>query len=396
MPTSQPKTAIINDFFFQNGGAEKVVEELLNIYPESDVFSTIFIESKFRDSPQLTRAWNEGRVRTTWLQWFFVFNNGFLLRFFKHFFWLYPIVMRGVRVHNYDLVIISSTDCAKQVDLEGNQKLLHYCHTPTRYLHNLITETDHSSLGLLQRIMLKVIVPIIRKMDLQAVNNLKKNNCIWIANSRFIQGLIKDKYTADSTIIFPPIDLEKFLPIVPKKINIWTKDSYLLSHGRISFHKRIDLAIESCLELGINLKISGISAVNGQIESLKRIITDYQNANPDKVLPHIEFLGRTSDEQLFQLIENCSGFIFPGKEDFGITPVEMLASGIPLIAYGEGGALEYVTQTTNGVFFENQSIEELIQAILEFQKITFDVGKIKQTSKEFSTQRFVDGIKGIG
>jgi glycosyltransferase involved in cell wall biosynthesis len=408
--TNNPKNlkiAVINDFFFQNGGAEKVVEEILELFPAADIYSTIFVESKFRENKNLTKAWQENRIHTTWLQGFFTFKDGYFLRFFKHFFWLYPIVMRGVKVANYDLVIISSTDCAKQVkiikkqthlikgvkveDFGGITKILHYCHTPTRYLHGLITETDHSNLGAFQRFILKFLVPMIRKMDLEAAERLNKQGCIWIANSVYIQGLIRDIYKVDSTVVFPPIDLDRFLPIEPASLNKWNKDPYLLCHGRISFHKRIDLAIQACLELGINLKISGTSAVNGQMQQLKNLAKNYKLKNPS-CESKVEFLGRTSDEQVMELITNCGGFLFPGKEDFGIAPVEMLVSGIPLIAYGSGGALEYVQDGVNGVFFGEQTVESTKNAILRFKQMSFDKDKIKETSQKFSTQKFRDGI----
>jgi hypothetical protein len=177
------KVAIVHDFFFQNGGAENVVEKLLEIYPDADIFTSIFIQSKFGNKPLLLQASQENRIKTTWLQGFFCWQNNKMLRYFKHFFWLYPISMRLVKIKNYDLVIISSTDCAKQIRVQNVGKLLHYCHSPTRYLNGLVTETDHQNLGFIEKTILPFFIYWLHKLDHSAVKNLNKHNCVWIANS---------------------------------------------------------------------------------------------------------------------------------------------------------------------------------------------------------------------
>ena len=397
---NQPKIAIAHDFFFQNGGAENVVEALLELYPDADIYTTIFIVDKFKNNIELTKAWQSGRIITTPAQGFFVWNNGFWLKYFKHFFWLYPLLMRLVHIQNYDCLIISSTDCAKQVRITNVKKIIHYCHTPTRYLHGLTTEQDHKALNPILQMILPIFEYFLRKLDLNAVSYLNRNNCQWIANSQYIQGLILKIYDSSSTVIYPPVDISKFSLTQRNhnKTDTNSGESYYLCHGRISFHKRLDIAIIACLNLGRHLKISGVSGLESQMQDLRNIVDQYLLKHPDKI-GLIEFLGRTTDDQLQELVANCEAFLFPGKEDFGIAPVEMLASGVPLIAYGSGGALEYVESFVNGILVPEQSVKGFEQGILQFEQVRDSLGwnenRIRQSSLPFTKKIFWDGISGI-
>ena len=384
------KVAISHDFFFQNGGAENVVEKLLDIYPQADVYTTLFIPSKFFSNPNLSKAWGENRIKTTFIQSAFVWKNGLLLKYFKHFFWLYPILMRFVCIKNYDCLIISSTDCAKQIRVKNIKKIVHYCHSPTRYLHGLTTEQDHRSLPFVLKLVIPMFKYFLRKMDLKAVKYLNSKGCIWIANSVFIQNLIRTIYDSNSIVIYPPVETQKYLSIKRHKIEN-DQNNFYLCHGRISFHKRLDIAILSCLELGRKLKISGVSGMESQMTELKNLVLEYERRNPSKI-GMVEFLGRTTDAELERLVSTAKAFLFPGKEDFGIAPVEMLAGGVPLIAYKSGGALEYVEDGVNGVFCLEQNKDSFKFAILDFERIYdkdgFDENKIRQSSQPFDSSIF--------
>ena len=385
------RVAIVHDFLFQNGGAEKVVDSLLEIYPNADVYTSFSTPEKFQSAINIKKAFDEKRVFNTIIQTLYNLkfkNQRVLAKFQKHLFWLYPVLMRLTTIKNYDLVIISSTDCAKQVRFHNCPKIIHYCHSPTRYLNGLVTEADHKSLPYLYRILIPIFKFFLKPLDQKAVRYLNSVGCIWVANSIFIQQTIKQIYNTDSVVIYPPIELEKFLPLI-RKISI--TEPFFLCHGRISFHKRLDLAIGACLELGIKLKISGVSGMIEQMNDLKNQVDDYVSKNPEKA-GLIEFLGRTSEKQYFNLLETCSAFLFPGKEDFGITPIEVLASGVTVIAFGEGGALEYIKNGENGVLFKEQTINSLKNAILKFQELdktnNWKIDQIKNSSKDFSTEKF--------
>lgn len=379
------KIAIVHDYLHQFGGAEKVVEKWLEMYPDADVYTSIYTPDKFTNSEYFEKARVENRIHTSFAQK--IISSPKTIKYFKHFFWLYPISMSFLEVKNYDVVFISSTYCAKNVKLVNNKKVFHYCHSPTRFLHGLVTETDHASLSKAQKLVIPIFKKILKKIDLKAVENLNNNGCIWIGNSKFIQQTIKEVYKVDSLLIYPPIELERFLKVERQPIN--GDQEFYLSHGRVSFHKRIDLAINTCLKLGKKLKISGNAGSQMEMDQLQNIVKEFEKSNPDKK-GMIEFLGRTEHHQIMGLLSQAKGFLFPGKEDFGIAPMEMLAAGLPIIAYKAGGALEYVRDGVNGVFFDEQTIESLSSSIKIFEDniSNFDAQTIKNTSLEFSEQKF--------
>lgn len=379
------KIAIVHDYLHQFGGAEKVIEKWLQIFPKADIYTSLHTPETFKNSPEFELAYKEKRIKTSFAQK--LIANKKMIRYFKHFFWLYPLAMSFVKVKDYDLVLISSTYCAKNIKLENNKQVFHYCHSPTRFLHGLVTETDHKSLSRMHKFIIPFFKFWLKRLDLKAVENLNKNNCVWFGNSKFIQKTIKEVYKVDSFLLYPPIELQRFLKIKREDFSE-TKNSFYLCHGRISFHKRIDLAIKACLQMGRKLKISGGAGSQMEMDQLKNIVKEFEKEHPEKK-GLVEFLGRTSDEELSVLMSKCRAFLFPGKEDFGIAPIEVLASGVPIIAYKAGGALEYIKPNKNGIFFEKQEVECLIGKIQEFEKIqSWDEQEIKNTTLSFSEERF--------
>ena len=408
----EKKIAIVHDYFGQYGGAEKVVEVWLEMFPEAVLYTSYFIPEKFKSSRAITKAWQEGRIKTTLIQ--FLFNIKFFQRFQKHLFWLYPILMSFVNVKNADIVLISSTYCGKNIKIKSqliapvdtilehqssSPKIINYCHSPTRFLHGLVTETDHKSLSSLLQLLIPFFTFWLKWMDLQAANYLTKKGCIWVGNSKFICGLIKQVYKVDSLLIYPPVEIDKFLGIVPNTSpnplegasSSQFVEEFYLCHGRVSFHKRIDLAILACLQLGKKLKIGGTSALPKEMDDLKKIVSDFEKEHPERK-GLVQFLGRTTDEQFYQLLSETKGFLFPGKEDAGITPIEVFAAGVPVIAYQAGGALEYLQNGINGVFFPEQTVESLKTAILKYETLNFNPEIIKQTTGPFSRQVFEEKI----
>jgi glycosyltransferase involved in cell wall biosynthesis len=382
------RIAIVHDFFVQNAGAELVVENLLELYPDSDIITSVYIAKNFASMPMINKAFVDGRVKKIWLQAIFDYNNGGLVKYFKHFFWLYPIVMSCVRLEGYDKIIISSTNCGKNIRILDNPKLIHYCHTPTRYLYNLSDTEEQLKLRFPLNWIYKLFIPILRYLDQRAVKHLNSKNCIWVANSVFIQGLIEQHYHSQSQVIYPPVDTSKFGDIVRRP------GDYYLCHGRVSFHKRIDLAIMACLVNNKNLKISGTSALSSEILSLQKIVEDYQSNNPDNI-SKIEFLGRTSDDELIDLISGAKALLFPGREDFGIAPIEMISSGLPVMAYQAGGAVEYIQERINGIFFTEQTVDSISEALMRFETLDWVVEEVKGSIKGYDKSVFAKNIKEI-
>lgn len=394
------RVAIVHDYMFQFGGAEKVIEHFFKLFPTADFYTSFSTPEHFKSSKELLPILTGNRIKTTWAQKIFdikihkgkVNERRLFDRYQKHLFWLYPILMRFLVVKDYDLVIISSTDCGKQITLKNNKRVVHYCNSPSRYLNGLVTGANHNKLPFVYRIFIPFFVFWLKKLDQNSVKRLASANTEWIGNSNFIRTVIKQVYGVDSIVLYPPMDLTSFFKIKRKSSEI---EDFYLSLGRISFHKRLDLMIESCLLLGRKLKIAGTSARPDEIDALKLIVEKAVKCDPSKS-GLIHFLGRVSDEEYTELVRTAKCFLFPGKEDFGITPIEILASGVPIVAFGQGGALEYVRPGINGVLFESQTVDCLCNAILEFEKSTFDPETIQKSVQNFTTvdlDRFLGAIE---
>lgn len=377
------KIAIVHDYFNQYGGSEKVVEAWLNLYPGSHIYTSIFVSKNFLCSKILQKAYQEGRIKTSWLQFFLPVVE----KFFKPLFWLYPIIMSWVSVKGYDLVLISSTYCGKNIKLKNCSKIIHYCHSPTRFLHQMDTEVDHSSLHFAYQLLLPFFKFFLKVLDLRAVKHLNSQNCLWVANSSYIQKKIQQAYQTSAEIIYPPVDIQSFLKICKKPA---TNNPFYFYFGRISFHKRVDLLVEACLQSGRRLIVAGSTSFQRDMLKLNQIIKKHLKTHP-KDTELIKFVGRVSNQEVYDYLASCQGFLFAGQEDFGIAPVEALASGTPLIMYQAGGALEYLKPKVNGIFFAEQTPASLIKTLAEFEslpKTTWQPKKIKDTAENFSINTF--------
>jgi len=377
------KVAISHDYLFQFGGAEKCVENWLKIYPEADIYTSFSLPHKFDSSELISKAFKENRVKNSFANW--LFKIPWMVKFQKHLFWLYPFSMSFFKLKNYDLVIVSATYCGKNIRIENAKKILFYCYTPTRFLWNLVTEVDQKNINPIFRFLIPIFLWPLRLNDKHAINNLKNQGAVFIAISGYIQSLIKNIYKQNSIVVYPPVGTEEFLKLERKEE---IKDPFYVYFGRISFHKRLDLVIESCLSLRRKLKIIGESSFLPEKTKLHKIVADYEAKFPEtKGL--VQFLGRLPDTQRDQVLQQAKAMIFTPKEDFGIAPVEALAIGCPVIAYKSGGALEYVIDKVNGLFFEEQTVESLNQAILDFEQLpALDVNQIKNSSRKFSNESF--------
>ncbi len=380
--------AIVHDYLHQFGGAEKLLEKVLETYPEADFYTSIYTRENFRSSEFYRKAEDEGRIYTSILQNFLPIFQ----KYFKHFFWVYPVAMHFLVVKNYDFVFISSTYCGKNVRYENCSKLVHYCNSPSRFLHRMTTETDHSALNPFFRFLIPVFTFWLKWLDFEAVRYLNKNNCLWVSNSKHIQEVVKDVYNTDSIVIYPPVETEKFGSVVRKPD---LEDPFYYYFGRISFHKRIDLIIKTCLQMRRKLVITGSTAFTGEIEKFNEIIKDFETKNPDsKGL--VKFTGRIGDDEIKDYLSRCRAFLFPGKEDFGIAPVEVLASGTPAIMFGEGGSLEYIQDGKNGLFFEEQTVDSLAETITKFEKIkSWNSEEIKKSVAHLNSEVFVNEVKAL-
>jgi glycosyltransferase involved in cell wall biosynthesis len=359
------KIAIVHDWLVNYGGAERVVEAMLSIYPDADIFTLVYDEKK------MGKIFPKEKVHTSFLQ-------GFPLstKLYTKFLSLMPRAFESFDLTGYDLVLCSSSCCAKGVITSPNTAHVAYIHSPMRYAWDLFYDYKKSS-GKLTRFFMDRWIPQIRLWDFvssQRIDTL-------IANSSYIKRRIKKCWNRESDVIFPPVDTDRLSP------NGKDAEDFFVVFSRFVPYKRIDLAIKACASAGEKLVVIGSGS---QEKELKELASSYKNAD-------ITFTGRISDDEVKGYLQRCKALIFCAEEDFGIIPVEAQACGRPVIAFKKGGATETVVDGVTGVFFEKQTEDSLLVAMQKFDDLrkagTFDTQTIVNHAKKFSTQRFCAELK---
>jgi glycosyltransferase involved in cell wall biosynthesis len=351
--------ALVHHWLTSAGGAEKVLYELHQMYPKAPIYTAAYIPEKF---PEFAQA----DIRTTFLD-----KIPYLKR--KH--QLFPLFMgipfKTLDLSDYDLVISSCAAEAKYVRTPDSTLHICYCHTPVRYYWSDydwfmgdIRRFPFGALNPIARPVFSLLVRALRKIDYAAAQQVS----LFIANSRHIQKRIRTYYHRESVVIYPPIQTNVLKQVVAEK------GDYYLIVGRQVASKRLDIAVEAFNELGLPLKVAGAGE---QIERWRPIAK-----------PNIEFLGRVSDQDRNQLFAGAKGFVFPPEEDFGMTPVEALAAGTPVLAFNGGGAPEYVRDGQTGMLFSEQSAASLVAAVRRFEGMTFDVAVLRQEAARFDIATF--------
>lgn len=354
------KIAIAHDWLTNMGGAEKVVINFTELYPNAPVYTTVYNQENLDSELQNID------VRTTFLQKIKGANK-------KHqnLLPLMPMAWEQLDFNGYDVVLSSSSSCAKGLVTSPDTMHVCYCHTPMRYAWEFYNEyMEREKISLLKSKLIPIIMNYIRIWDVTSANRVD----YFIANSENVAKRIRKHYRREAVVIHPPVRASYF--------NISEIDEdYFLMVSRLVPYKRVDLAVEAFNELGLPLVVIGGGP---QEDYLKSIAKD-----------NVKILGRQSDEVIKEHYANCRAFIFPGEEDFGITPLEAQASGRPVIAFGKGGALETVVDGKTGLFFERQTKEDLIQAVEKFQKMTFDKQEIREHALKFDEEVFKKKIEGF-
>lgn len=358
------RVAIVHDWLV-GGGAELVVEQLHKLYPEAPIYTSY-----------ATREWRErldGKVRTGWLQYL-----GRIRKFIPilRIWWFTRLDLSG-----YDLVISSSGAEAKGIKVPDSTIHINYCHAPTHYYwsryEQYLKQPGFGAFDWLARIGLRLFVAPLRKWDYMAAQRPDH----MIANSKHIQSEIRKYYDRESTVIHPPIYMERFQKPENRKL----KRNGFLIVGRQTPYKRFDIAIQAC----------------NQTEQLLTVIGDGpDHARLRKLAGHdITFLGKVSDEVTEQEFSSAEALIFPGLDDFGITPVEAMAAGTPVIAYKGGGALDYVLPGKSGEFFNDPTPESLAEVIRNFKPDRYSHAAIAVFAQRFSREHFQEAmiryIKGV-
>jgi len=331
------KTALIHYWLVNDRGGEKVLAKLAEQFPDADLFTHVYDPEAM---PDVIRRMN---IFTTFIQ-----KLPFAKKLYKYYLPLMPWALRRLDLSGYDLIISSESGPAKGIRKPPGATHICYCHTPMRYLWDLSGEYAQNA-SFLQKIGMRIFLPALRKWDLWSATQVDH----FIANSQFVAARIKRIYNRDADVVYPPVDVAHF-----SKLKRDPQDFYLF-FGQLTAYKRADLAIEAFAKLGKRLVIAGSGE---ELEKLKTRNSELGTLN-------ISLLGRVSDEKRDELYSQAKALIFPGVEDFGIIPVEAQAAGCPVIAFGQGGALETVIDGETGVFFAEPTADSLCAAVQKFQTL---------------------------
>ena len=358
------KVALVHDYLVQNGGAERVLEVLVELFPTAPIYTLLYdkelMQGKFADKV----------IKTSFLQKF-----PFARTKHRLFPPLMPLAIEQFDLSSYDLVISDSSSYAKGAITSPETLHICYMHTPMRYAWDDCQKYT-SDFGFPK--LVKWLVPFfmnpIRIWD--RASSVRPD--VLIANSRFVADRIQKYYHRTAEVIHPPVAVKRFQPSLEMSKEI-PGEPYFLMVGRLIAYKRHDIAIEAFNELGLPLKIIGRGP---ELERLKKLAG-----------PNIEFLGRIDDEELPAFYQAAEAFVFPQEEDFGIVAIEALASGSPLISYRGGDIPEHMQEGVHGVFFQEQTKESLKEAVLRFQQGTFDRRQIAESVSHFDKERFRATIK---
>ncbi|MEW6455365.1 MAG: glycosyltransferase [Acidobacteriota bacterium] len=352
------RVALIHDWLTGRRGGEKVLEALVTLFPDADIF-TLF---HFKGSQSKI-------IEDKKIHWSFLQNFPFIKKFYRNYLPLYPIAIELFNLEKYDLIISSSHCVAKGIIPHPHSLHICYCHTPMRYAWDLYHYYfPQPSMSLFKKIFIPSIMNWLRTWD--QATSLRVD--YFISNSYHVAKRIKKYYGREAEVINPPVDTEFFTLYEEKE------DYYLIVSALVPY-KKIDLAISAFNRINKKLKIVG----NGpDYKKLKKLAGK-----------NVEFLGSVSDSDLKFFYQRAKCFLLPGEEDFGIAPLEAQACGTPVIAFRKGGATETILENETGIFFEKLNIESLISAIDKFEKIKFNFKKIRDWTLNFSYDKFLDRIR---
>ncbi|KKP39440.1 MAG: glycosyl transferase group 1 [Candidatus Peregrinibacteria bacterium GW2011_GWF2_33_10] len=350
------KVALVHDFLNRLGGAERVLQTLSEIFPSAPIYTLLYDETK------VGKVFPQKKIRFSSIQ---KFPNFFKNRI-KYFLPFLTTEVEKWDFSEYDLVISSSSAFAHGIVTNLKTKHIVYSHSPMRSLWDWHSEyLVEQKKNFITNIGIKYITNKLRIWDFYA----SKRAEIYIANSKNVQERIKKYYHRDSQIIYPPIDLQRFKP---QKEH----ENYFLIVSTLTPYKNIELAINLFNKIGRKLVIIGDGPQKTYLESISA--------------SNIEFLGFKPDEIVAEYLQNCRAFIFPGEEDFGISPVEAMACGKPVLAYAKGGLLETVISNKTGEFFGHNTLESIEDGLsrLMLNENNYDYQKIAKHAEQFSKEKF--------
>ncbi|SFJ61637.1 Glycosyltransferase involved in cell wall bisynthesis [Bosea sp. OK403] len=347
------KVAIVHYWLVGMRGGEKVIEALCRIYPDADIFTHVLVPEAI--SPEIRRH----RIQTS-------FINGLprARRFYQKYLPLMPLALEQLDLRGYDLIISSESGPAKGIIPPPGSIHICYCHSPMRYIWNMFHEYRRRS-GFFTRAVMPLLAHYIRSWDALSANRVDH----YIANSETVAARLQRYYRRGSHVIYPPVDVDAFEVLGDDEVG-----DYYLMVGELVGYKRADLAVQAFNETGRKLVVIGGGEGLAELHKIAK--------------PNISILGPQPFAVLRHHYARCRALVFPGEEDFGIVPVEAMASGRPVIAFGRGGATETVLDGVTGVFFEEQSVAAIIDAVERLERLTLKPAQIAAHARNFSSRVF--------
>ncbi len=354
------KIAFVHSWLNQYGGAERVLEAAHELFPHAPVYTSIYDPKAL---PPLYRTWD---IRVS-------FMNRLPAVHRRHQFYLpfYPLAFESFDLRGYDLVLSIPSAFAHGVLTSASTRHVCYCLTPARFLWQYRDYVENEALGRAVRAVLPLVVSPLRGWDRLAAERVDE----FIAISRVVQSRIAKFYRRTSAIIYPPVHTESFHPVPASEVS-----DYYLIVSRLVPYKRVDLAIEAFNALGLPLVIAGDGRDRMRLQK--------------KAKQNVLFLGRVSDMQRYELMARCRALVFPGEEDFGITPLEANASGRPVIAYAGGGALDTIIGGVNGVVFREPTVESLLECLSTFDASEYNPAELRAHAEKFDLRVFQQELCG--
>lgn len=347
------KVAIVHFWLIGMRGGEKVIEALLDIYPQADVYAHVVDESAISE-----------KIATRVKGCTFISKLPFAKRWYQSYLPLMPLALEQLDLRGYDLVISSESGPAKGVLVDPDALHVCYCHSPMRYVWDMYHDYRERA-GWFKRLLMPALMHYLRIWDVTSAMRVSH----FVANSGYVSRRIRRFYNRSATVIHPPVATEKFELAE-------AKEDYYLFVGELVAYKRADLAITAFAASGKRLKVVGGGELYESIRAAGH--------------GNIELLGKVDVEELRTLYSRARALIFPGIEDFGIVPVEAMASGTPVIAFAKGGALETVKHGVSGILFHEQSPQALNAAVTEFEsgQMKFEPKKLREYALQFDESRF--------
>jgi glycosyltransferase involved in cell wall biosynthesis len=352
------KVAIVHYWLVGMRGGEKVIEALCDLYPEADIFTHVYLPNMVSE-----------KIRSHKIIPTFINALPKAGKMYKTYLPLMPLALEHIDLRGYDLIISSESGPSKGILAPADAIHVCYCHTPMRYIWNMY-EDYRKSAGRVTRTLMPLFAHYLRMWDVTAAHRVDS----FVANSSTVAARIRRYYGVNAEVVYPPVDVGAFYVAEPARIG-----DFFLMAGELVPYKRPDLAVKAFNATKKKLVVIGGGEM---LDELRRIAG-----------PTVKILGPQPFSVLRDHYASCRALIFPGEEDFGMVPVEAMASGRPVIAFGRGGALETVADGETGLFFREQSVEAIASAVRRFENFNVDPIKINKHAQKFATDHFLSKFK---